>query len=120
MTTRAPVRVFADPEPACLELEVACQRCGHVAVDDTAPRLRHQRLAGRRYRCAQCGAIGLPTLGTGRLHATLIPMAHPVLRTRKAVTATNAAKNTKFMASPIRNVQKMCVCLKVTWKETEN
>jgi hypothetical protein len=45
------------------------QRCGHVAViDDTAPRLRHQRLAGRRYR----GAIGLPSLGTRRLaeHAT--------------------------------------------------
>ncbi len=68
MTTTAPPRTFADLEPACLELEVTCQRCGHVAVvDDTAPRLRHQRLAGRRYRCAQCGAIGLPTLGTRRL-----------------------------------------------------
>ena len=35
-------------------------------------RLRHQRLAGRRYRCARCGAIGLPSLGTRRLaeHAT--------------------------------------------------
>src|SRR5829696_9303102 len=54
------------PEPAGLELEVICQRCGHVAViDDTAPRMRH--LAGRRYRCAQCGAIGLPTLGKRRL-----------------------------------------------------
>ena len=68
MTTSAPPRNFADLEPAGLELEVTCQRCGHVAViDDTAPRLRHQRLAGRRYRCAQCGAIGLPTLGTRRL-----------------------------------------------------
>ena len=68
MITRAPPRVFADLEPAGLELEVTCQRCGHVAVvDDQAPDLRNQRLAGRRYRCAQCGAIGLPTLGTRRL-----------------------------------------------------
>ena len=68
MTTTAPPRTFADLEPAGLELEVTCQRCGHVAViDHTAPRLRHLRLAGRRYRCAQCGAIGLPTLGTRRL-----------------------------------------------------
>jgi DNA-directed RNA polymerase subunit RPC12/RpoP len=68
MTTSAPPRVFADLEPAGLELEVTCQRCGHVAViDDTAPRLRNQRLAGRRYRCARCGAIGLPSLGTRRL-----------------------------------------------------
>ena len=52
MTTTAPPRTFADLEPAGLELEVTCQRCGHVAiVDDTAPKLRHQRLAGRRYRC---------------------------------------------------------------------
>jgi hypothetical protein len=73
MTTTAPPRTFADLALAGLELEVTCQRCGHVAViDDTAPRLRHQRLAGRRYRCAQCGAIGLPSLGTRRLaeHAT--------------------------------------------------
>ena len=68
MTTTSPPRVFADLEPAGLELEVTCQRCGHVAVvDDTAPRLRHQRLAGRRYRCAKCGAIGLPSLGARRL-----------------------------------------------------
>ena len=44
---------------------MTCQRCGHVAVvDDPAPQLRHQRLAGRRYRCQECGAIGLPSLGT--------------------------------------------------------
>jgi hypothetical protein len=68
MTTSAPPRVFADLEAAGLELEVTCQRCGHVAVvDDKAPRLRNQRLAGRRYRCAECGAIGLPSLGTRRL-----------------------------------------------------
>ena len=67
MTTTSPPRVFADLEPPGLELEVTCQRCWHAAIDDTAPRLRHQRLAGRRYRCAQCGAIGLPSLGTRRL-----------------------------------------------------
>jgi len=29
--------------------------------------LRNQHIAGRRYRCARCGAIGLPSLGTRRL-----------------------------------------------------
>jgi DNA-directed RNA polymerase subunit RPC12/RpoP len=68
MTTTAPPRTFADLEPAGLELEVTCQRCGHVAVvDDTAQRLRNQRPAGRRYRCAECGAIDLPSLGPHRL-----------------------------------------------------
>ncbi len=57
-------RTFGDLEPAGLKLTVTCQRCGHVAQ---APRLRHQRLAGRRYRCQECGAIGLPSLGTRRL-----------------------------------------------------
>jgi predicted RNA-binding Zn-ribbon protein involved in translation (DUF1610 family) len=71
MTMTAPPRVFADLAPAGLELAVTCQRCGHVAVvDDQAPRLRNQRLAGRRYRCQQCGAIGLPSLGTRRLAAS--------------------------------------------------
>ena len=67
MTTAAPPRTFADLEPAGLELEVTCQKCGHWAVvDDASPKLRHQRLAGRRYRCVQCGAIGLPSLGARR------------------------------------------------------
>jgi DNA-directed RNA polymerase subunit RPC12/RpoP len=49
-------------------MSVACQKCGHVAVvDDQAPRLRNQRLAGRRYRCLKCGAIGVLSLGTRRL-----------------------------------------------------
>jgi DNA-directed RNA polymerase subunit RPC12/RpoP len=63
MTTTAPPRVFADLAPAGLEMSVKCQRCGHEAVvDDAAPGLRHQRIAGRRrYRCQQCGAIGLPS-----------------------------------------------------------
>jgi hypothetical protein len=57
MTTTSPRRIFADLEPAGLEREVTCLRCGHVAVvDDTAPSLRHQRLAGRRYRCARSAA----------------------------------------------------------------
>jgi hypothetical protein len=68
MTQSTPPRTFADLEPAGLEIAVTCQRCGHVAVvDDQAPRLRNQRLAGRRYRCQRCGAIGLPSLGTRRL-----------------------------------------------------
>lgn len=62
-----PPRTFADLEPAGLELAVVCQRCGReTVVDDTAPDLRPQRIAGRRYRC-QCGGIGLPSLGTRRL-----------------------------------------------------
>jgi len=75
MTAAQQPRTFGDLAPAGLELEVTCQRCGHVAVvDDTAPRLREQRLAGRRYRCAQCGATGLPSLGTRRLaeHASKV------------------------------------------------
>jgi hypothetical protein len=68
MTTSAPPRTFADLEPAGLEMAVTCQRCGHeAAVDDTDVRLRNQRIAGRRYCCARCGAIGLPSLGTRRL-----------------------------------------------------
>jgi DNA-directed RNA polymerase subunit RPC12/RpoP len=68
MTTSAPTRTFDDLEPAGLEMAVTCQRCGHEAVvDDTDVRLRKQRIAGRRYRCARCGAIGLPSLGTHRL-----------------------------------------------------
>jgi ribosomal protein S27E len=68
MATMAPPRTFADLEPAGLELEVTCQRCGHVTVvDDTAQRLRNQRLAGRRYQCAECGAISLASLGPRRL-----------------------------------------------------
>jgi hypothetical protein len=64
----APPRTFADLEPAGLEMAVTCQRCGQDAVvDNTAPRLRRQRIAGRRYRCARYGAIGLPSLGTRRL-----------------------------------------------------
>lgn len=63
-----PLRTFADLEPAGLELGVTCQKCGHQAVvDDRSPKLRNQRVAGRRFRCAQCGGIGLPTLGTRRL-----------------------------------------------------
>jgi predicted RNA-binding Zn-ribbon protein involved in translation (DUF1610 family) len=71
-------RTFGDLEQAGLELAVTCQRCGHAAVvDDQAPRLRHQRLAGRRYRCQECGAIGLPSLGTRRLadHASKLKVA---------------------------------------------
>ena len=65
MTTLPPPRLFADLETGQFEIEVACQRCGHVAVgDDTAPRLRHQGLAGRHYRCTQCGAIVPPSLCT--------------------------------------------------------
>jgi DNA-directed RNA polymerase subunit RPC12/RpoP len=61
----------ADLEPAGLEMAVTCQRCGHKAVlDDTDVRLRNQRLAGRRYRCARCGAIGLPFLARVGLPST--------------------------------------------------
>lgn len=65
--SRLPPRTFADLEPAGLELAVTCQRCGHQAVvDDASPALRHQSIAGRRFRCTDCGAIGLPSLGKRR------------------------------------------------------
>jgi DNA-directed RNA polymerase subunit RPC12/RpoP len=86
MTTTATPRVFADLAPAGLEMSVKCQRCGHEAVvDDTVPRLRHQRIAGRRYRCQQCGAIGLPSLGTRRLaeHASKVDLSGGELPGRK-------------------------------------
>ena len=61
-------RTFGDLERAGLEMAVTCQRCGHQAVvDDTSARLRNQPIAGRRYRCQQCGAVGLPSLGTRRI-----------------------------------------------------
>lgn len=61
-------RTFGDLERAGLEMAVTCQCCGHQAViDDTSPKLRNRPIAGRRYRCQQCGAIGLPSLGTRRL-----------------------------------------------------
>ena len=80
----APPRTFADLEPAGLELAVTCQRCRRQAViDDASPTLRHQRIAGRRFRCMACGAIGLPSLGKRRWAARLSEHAG----TRNAVEA---------------------------------
>ena len=67
MTTTAPPHTFAHLEPAGLEMAVTCQ----VAAMSPSSTTRRQGCAisvcRRRYRCAQCGAIGLPSLGTRRL-----------------------------------------------------
>lgn len=91
-----PPRTFADLEPAGLELAVTCQRCGRQSViDDVSPGLRHQRIAGRRFRCTACGAIGLPSLGkrrwTARLseHARTRSASGPAGTNRRDGTATD-------------------------------
>jgi DNA-directed RNA polymerase subunit RPC12/RpoP len=51
-----------------LEIEVACPNCGHRRlIDGSAPALRDRKVAGARFRCAQCGSVGLPSLGRQRL-----------------------------------------------------
>lgn len=61
----SPDRTFGDLAREDLEVRVVCQKCGHAAVlDANAPRLRSQRISGRRYRCSQpgCRGIGLPSI----------------------------------------------------------
>ena len=64
---------FGDLARDELAIEVTCANCGHRrTIDGNAPRLRNRRIAGARFRCEQCGSVGLPTIGkqrrwTGRL-----------------------------------------------------
>ena len=74
MTTTAPPRTFADLEPAGLELEVTCQRCGHVAVIDDRRRACgtsawpagaiDARSAGRS-ACRRWARVGSPSTPVG-------------------------------------------------------
>ena len=46
-----------------LVIEVTCPNCGHSTIDGKAPRLAKRRVAGARFRCEQCGSVGLPSIG---------------------------------------------------------
>lgn len=53
-----------------LQIEVTCPNCSHRRlIDGNALALRDRRVAGARFRCEQCGSVGLPELGKQRLWA---------------------------------------------------
>ena len=68
-----PASTFGDLARDELAIEVTCPNCGHSrTIDGNAPGLRNRRIAGARFRCEQCGSVGLPSIGkqrrwTGRL-----------------------------------------------------
>lgn len=70
-----------------LEVTAGCKECGcQIVVKETPSKLK-RRLAGRRYRCAQCGVLGRPSLSMRRLaeHASKleIDISKGVLLDRK-------------------------------------
>ena len=64
---------FGDLARDELAIEVTCPNWGQGRTFDcNEPRLRNRRIAGARFRCEQCGSVGLPSIGkqrrwTGRL-----------------------------------------------------
>jgi hypothetical protein len=63
-TTRT---TFGDLARDNLAIEVACLNCGHrKTIDGNAPGLRNRRIAGARFRCEECGSVGLPSIGKQR------------------------------------------------------
>jgi DNA-directed RNA polymerase subunit RPC12/RpoP len=67
MPLATPLTTFGDLARDQLEIEVSCPNCGHRrTIDTAAPQLRNRRVAGARFRCEHCGAVGLPTLGKQR------------------------------------------------------
>jgi RNase P subunit RPR2 len=62
-----PRTTFSDLARDHLEIEVTCAQCGHRrTIDAASPRLRDRKVAGPRFRCEQCGSVGLPTIGKQR------------------------------------------------------
>lgn len=58
---------FGDLARDELAMEVNCPNCGHrKTIDGNAPGLRNRRIAGARFRCEQCGSVGLPSIGKQR------------------------------------------------------
>ena len=58
---------FGDLARDELAIDVSCPNCGHTrTIDGNAPRLRNRRVAGARFRCEQCGSVGLPSIGKPR------------------------------------------------------
>ena len=67
MPLATPLTTFGDLAHDGLEIEVTCANCGHRrTIDAASPRLCKRRVAGARFRCEQCGSIGLPTIGRQR------------------------------------------------------
>ena len=67
MALTTPLTTFGDLARDNLEIEVTCGNCGHRrTVDAAAPGLRDRKIAGARFRCGRCGAVGLPTIGKQR------------------------------------------------------
>ena len=68
MALGTPRMTFGELARDQLEIEVACPNCGHRRlIDGSAPVLRDRKVAGARFRCEQCGSVGLPSLGKQRL-----------------------------------------------------
>ena len=67
MPIATPLTTFGDLARDQLVVEVACPNCGHRRViDGNSPRIRNRRVAGARFRCEQCGSVGLPSIGKQR------------------------------------------------------
>ena len=67
MALGTPRMTFGELAAAQLEIEVTCANCGNRRlIDGDAPALRHRPVAGARFRCEQCGSVGLPSLGKQR------------------------------------------------------
>jgi hypothetical protein len=67
MPLATPLTTFGDLARDHLEIEVTCAHCGHRrTIDGASRRLRNRRVAGARFRCEQCGSVGLPTIGKQR------------------------------------------------------
>jgi hypothetical protein len=67
MPLATPLTTFGDLARDHLEIDVTCGNCGHRrTIDAASPRLRDRKIAGARFRCEQCGSVGLPTIGKQR------------------------------------------------------
>lgn len=67
MALGTPRMTFGELARSQLEIEVTCPNCGHRRlIDGNAPLLRDRKVAGARFRCEQCGSVGLPSLGKQR------------------------------------------------------
>jgi transposase-like protein len=64
MPLATPLTTFGDLAHDGLVLEVTCPNCGHTrTIDGNSPRLRARRVAGARFKCEECGSVGLPSIG---------------------------------------------------------
>jgi DNA-directed RNA polymerase subunit RPC12/RpoP len=67
MFASGPLTTFGDLARDKLVIEVNCSNCNHRRIlDGATPTLRERRVAGARFRCAECGSVGLPTISKFR------------------------------------------------------